>query len=799
MENLNSNGDGGLFKDVIVDKTLIWNRPEQNIVYLLSEFIDNSKASYENMLSYSETEEKLPIDIIFNQKLGYIAIADKAQGFHIQKAIEKIGRDEVNIGSTNQYFIGMKSAMNFFGNFSVLISEQIINGSNVRRANWFIFRKGLHSGGDFELEPSGKCGSEIYLFTNYNSAKNFWLNIDFKKKSDASIFEKIDFSEINNHSLTQEILDNLKNLYPILTSSLFERYSFLVNKYPKIEIFFHYFNDDGINLSISKSLEIPTSAKIYPEYYTKITKNDWEADRSFSFQRLLTQSDKNEIKSFKRNLGDFDFRFQFEKLLLKDVEKHFLKSRTSSLYQGRKLGKKIPYEIVWLRYLPKYEFAEENLWDEYPFAKCLASIFMSGLVNGTGSFSHIKFKISNLILDTYNNEITNSKSYRDTTFDLIFDLNILSNRYLSNPDYPWGPVASDNLAGFSLIQNNRAIYHGPNFDPLKEGYVSWPREWPSRFLSNELRRGNDKAFPNYSSKNSPTNIKIGGNTNRWSSKIFGSIILPNGETFSAGTNKAQVSNLKPLEEFTLDVLRDSAINVFSRWIHLFDQRAVVGNPSAKQIKNYKLGDDKDRSGIILLDILSTLYLKEEARIGFSKSNEQNGENYNVDEIKSGRLGELSSTRGFERKDLSLISNTMDFLKKAKSNELSILKIKKIELNDFSSQEIVITLDKTFENWKQTLVVKFDSDDINSKWSYVLRDQVPISLIIPASKDENDNYNFKQLVNKQFQKLYYHLAVITGFYRMSTKRKVSSYIDLDSIENKIKIYLSEALDNFVNIQ
>ncbi|KAF5295696.1 hypothetical protein FQA39_LY12869 [Lamprigera yunnana] len=166
------------------------------------EFIDNSKSAYTKMILDGLNEE-MPINITFNQKQGFISIEDFATGFNILNSIEIVGRDEVQIGKDNQYFIEEKRiAINELNKypFSKLIAEIFLT--------MFIEGEGNISDLEFEIDNLIIDESRKIITTRYSNDENgfpftFNMNLATKKMNfNSSESRNVDYGNINQDKIT---------------------------------------------------------------------------------------------------------------------------------------------------------------------------------------------------------------------------------------------------------------------------------------------------------------------------------------------------------------------------------------------------------------------------------------------------------------------------------------------------------------------------------------------------------------------------------------------------------------------
>lgn len=803
--------------NVEAGETRIWERPEKSGIYLLSEFIDNSKSSYEEMISNGQNNE-MPIELTFDKKNGYISVVDEGLGFEIIQAIRTIGNNKIQYGQTNQYYVGMKSAMNFFGDFSILVSERMVNGVNQRFANFFIYRNGCLEA-DVELESKNQTGSEVYLFTDYQAAKQFWKeSLNFKNYNDLHKFpreEDLNKSEWLTYSKTETLLDNIDSNYPYLTASLFQRYTPLVNTYSNIKINFRCFDGNGYSRLLdndNKIKPIEKGVQFTPEYFKVIQKNNFNQEISLTFDKLNDDS----LKLFNSYLKENNqgFKKNLESLLYNDMNQHFTKiksyerdrGKVSSNESGDYLGL---FNFEWIDYpekANKFEFAnKENNWAKWPFVRAFVKIFLSNLYDQQGSLANIKFRIKNLTI--YDDQVVvAARESSDEKFKLDFNLNIYSTKFTKKGGI-YGNTPMKWISGLTLTQNNRAIYHGPNVDRSNiSRQLDVLTPFPERILTNEFEQSDPSAFPNfYSNKNNPTGIVIGGNTERWPSRIFGDVIIPDSSLFSSGTNKALINNITPLQDFIMDILKDSGINVLVRWVYLLDNDGFKGSETLKDsilMNNSHNKLEKEHNlGKTLAEILKNMRKIEEPEGSEGLNSDADG----IIEQPTGintpiyepiiTTGEQNNylSPGFDD-DTKIIKNYEGLFRSVKNNPWSLLKIHNVNLDSDNLTIQLNTSDKTFSKWNHQLNLMFDKNRDDNEIKLVLRDDEPIQLSIPL---DAKRWNMDDLV-KQSEKVTKNISSaliqVSNYYSIATNKKLSKKADEKHINKVVEKFLINKLGN-----
>ncbi|WP_026389842.1 sensor histidine kinase [[Acholeplasma] multilocale] len=788
-------------KKVLGGDTLIWARPEKDIIYLISEFIDNSKSSYEQMIKEGN-EGRMPIDITFDQSEGYISIKDLGKGFDIESSIEKIGRDEVQTGQTNQYFVGMKSAMNYFGDYSILVSEREIDGEMRNFANIFIYRNGLLDG-DVELESEGNSGSRILMFKDYSSAKQFWRNLKFKQKNDAEKFPEmndLDDSQFVNYSNTMKILDKIKEAFPLISASLFKRYSPLVNEYDQISINFNCLDYNKNNLLLNNANGIKIGSE-RPEFLKTISKNNFSQSAAFSFEEFRKknislykkiENDEifgNEWKGFIKNSITSDMkRFFIE--IKKNIFSEEEKEEVSNIPNGFLINKN-PLE--------KYGILDKKIslpdLDNYPLAQMTAEIFTTMFFEGKGTFSDLEFTIDNLIIDESRKILTTRYSDEEDSFPINFTFNLASAK-MNSPKFSetFGNFNVDKITGFELIQNNRAIYHGPNLD----GVSFSGNPMPENMIIKELREATAMYFPKSWTKISGTEVLVGGNVSKYTSKIFGSIRIRNDSNFESGTNKSQTTNLDILKDYLLKKISEMGMSVLAKWVHMFENNFpadLVTNASKYEdkIKEFK------RLGVKNVKIIKDLverFIYEQARVEVENSGVRNEEgsidieslNAKVNNLSLQAQKELDSlveikiANDYVKKELvqdfledeSEINNFEDvlkyierLLKDAKKNSISKQIIKQVEVSKEENKIGFEIKGNAFSNWEKWIIIELNENE-EEILEYIIEDGESIKISLPILINKYDQEVLDGKINSFISELLLSILDINGFFKIAKR-------------------------------
>ncbi|AVN58941.1 hypothetical protein [Mesoplasma florum] len=798
-------------KKVQAGKTQIWNRPEKDVVYLISEFIDNSKSSYENLINKGHDDQEMIIKITLNSKEGYINISDKGEGFEILKSLESIGRDSIQIGKTNQYFVGMKSAMNFFGDFSIIISEREVKGENRRYVNYFIYNNPILSS-DVEIKPTDYTGSDVYLFADYGKAKDFWRSLEFVNEEEIDFFptkEQLDTSDFTNYSITMKILDNINESFPPIAYSLYRRYSFLVNKFPNIKIIFECLNGFGETMLKNNHNAIKINGTT-PLYLKEISKNNYEKLISFSFDEFK----KNNKALYKNILSDEEFYNDWKNYLVEkisnDMKIYFnaLSLSNSDLLSKNEIGC-FPKNFLWERNIldelkkQNKEIIELPKLENYPLAKELGEIFLNLFLYGEGNLFNINFNISNLVIDKGRKIITSRILEEDKSFDLNIKFNVSSNKYLNSEfENLYGDLKISEITGFQVIQNDRAIYHGPNraSDKTVSGNLM-----PENILIKELYDGNKILFPNSWTKTSGTEVKMGGNALNYMSKLYGEINLKNDQNFKSGTNKTQIDNLDLLKTYLLKLISNSGIAVLVKWAHLLDNATAsktLSNSffdinSNENIEKYENIISRFKKGFVLpqteVNLFSVfLYEKAKKEIESKELYDENG-NANAEAIAKSIAMNYTTK---QKEEFKLIAEGLGWVELTEevqevlntNSKMNSLK----EINQESVKKLVLELFRKNKNAQGPVKVIKD---------ITLSDEGNFALKVKTNALENwNNYIwFKLNFDDADEYIKYDFIEDERIKRVEFELPlILSKYDLEEVENKIKITIENIIDSLLTV-
>lgn len=589
-------------KSQVVGSNKYHQRVEKNMVYLFSEFIDNAKSSYEKLGFVNENNSIL---ITFNKMNGYISIKDYAEGFDTVIGLTTIGGNHQKQGETNEHGLGMKDAMNYFGDYSFIVSERLHEGHFKREMSYQVFKNNILSSAA-KLVPQKKCGSEVFLFANQESFRKFIANQEFIDKSELDFLSSYNFNitdEFHSEakpSYTQSILDDIEIGFPIISSFLFERYKYTVNKYENnnFKINFSVLGYDGEDMVEDGSIRdfLVKKEVSQPEFFKSIIANNYDSQNSFSFEELKKQILSSEYSKFVELLKDSETNkqvmTQLENFFIEESIRHYKKIENSKSIMIQKNIMQ-PWQINYEISVNKYEFANEY-WENYNFAKNMLEPLFSGIISMKDDECQkpyeIAFNIPNLaIID----KKIQYKNIEKEFFNLKFKFFVSSSYQINNlnnseKNYKIFNNKDEAITGLQIIKNSRAIFHGLNNlnfsmkESIYKKIISFGGQPPERFLKKEFFNiaSKNNAFPKTEKVNEFGEVSGSGNNAQWSKRLFGEIVIPDYEYFSTFANKATFADSEILSNYVMELIGLSSLNVVTRFIHVIDN-AIKTNKKSK--------------------------------------------------------------------------------------------------------------------------------------------------------------------------------------------------------------------------
>lgn len=704
------------FTGIKVGNTLKWAKAEKNLIYLLAELIDNSKASYENNEKRQLNLDDKPIILEFNEKEKFIKVTDFAEGMNIEKALDSIGREEEQKSQTNQHFIGLKSCLNFFTNFSIIVSERTIEGLNKRELNIFIYGKGKMEK-NYNLKPKNVTGTEIFMFRKSEDFLECLKKFDF---IDNDVYEEIlglnFIEEINEESSTtvEDILCDLNIATKLIRTSLAMRYAYTANNLKGFRIEYIVINSRGEDITNDEQSQSNVS------FYNQVSVNNWENLYSFNAKNFIDSNRSWEFVLSNENPNKDLFLKEFEALLFNEVKSHSSKMNSRYKKSFEDFSKGLEMES----YNKIYSFDDEK-WKDFTLARNFLEKFLNNLLLKSEEGYEFKINIKNLI-NTNDKNLEYTFKTSDTS-DKVMDINytffIFSEKYKRIDFEPknkilWRFESPHNkrkdFTGFDVILNNRAVFHGPNINSnsSKTTVVSQDNP-PNKFIKEFLWNSSSDEFPNYN-KTSPVSPKIGGNSLGPSAALFGRLVLQEGKIFTTGYNKSVIKNIDILENFTKKLLASSCINVLLRLVHQFsnqehntdNEKTVIGYISNKVKNKLKELNETTSKKNDFIETIKSLKKDEKENLLLLANEISNLENNNKKNNKETLSTELADDY-FYYKDFTF-SKIMENL----INRLSLfVNTKKYSLNICENEKIIININKKWcKSWENKIELIFIKSD-----------------------------------------------------------------------------------------
>lgn len=737
----------------------IYKEQEVSPIYMISELIDNSKSSYEQIIeSEGYASRDLPIRIIVDEKNSCLIVEDEGSGFNIFEAISQVGSDEPKLNSTNQYYLGLKNAMIFFTWFSIIISEyKDENGNYVRCANQFIRGEGCLTK-DVSLKTKAKTGSQVIMFIDYESAKQFWEKLDFLDSLHANDFPNEVLVNDKKVSRIHHILQEPREWISFIMNYLTVRYRPLVNKYSDIFIE-SYINEKNGSL---KKFELVNNTDSVQGIYNNIStvkQMSFTEKLSFDFSKFFDSAFK--FRRFMERYSENDIAIKvIEKVLLEDIKAYFKKVKNTYKDNKQISWNKVSSALKWgpkiNSHLNNSEFEfSENLneeWEELPFPSVIAKVFLSMIKKKSGKFDFIDFTINNLIISD-DRIIINSKS-DPSNFSVDIKMSIKSERF---SEYGVSKSISNTYSGFEIIQNNRCIFHSclsSNYSNFSGDNSS--HKQPEFFMSKCLRYAdtNNIPFVKYSeskrkSENRLTIPLFGGNVEKPSRLIIGSVKIENDINFASKSNKLEFENKELLENYLKEILTKSAISVFANWIHQFQN-------------TYKPKDKKNPGEI------SWFFESELQKM-------QNPDNQEIDDLEENisetidiaikkELEEQMPPKLLSNSQESVVRYVESAFRKEKNNNFQDNKINSVKKE--GEKEIHITTNiKSMQKWGNKIIVSIDTESESEELKIHENIGENVTIIYPLSEKETSLEDKKKTLNIIVKRIHSLLSNAKGYYEI----------------------------------
>jgi hypothetical protein len=813
---MNKNDIDVKFKAIDIASEAAHQKVELNLIYLLAEFIDNSKSSYEDMLN-NNYSGMCDINISFNQEKEYIMIEDFAGGFDVLNKLSKKGLDNVTGNGTNMYNVGMKSALDYFSDHALVFSKKVDN-DNAEMGFW-IRKIGVNSEKIVidHLPNNKNSGTQIFLFKGSKNLKEF-LASDYPDKS---FNVEIENGESERNTVS-DILDNLEVTFPAVTQFIFSRYSSLVNKRNQIRINFDIVNSSGVS---GVENYITNRNRLYPKYLNVIEKNNFFENSTFNFDNYkkahhenwevywnLPSKQKvvfmNELSNklydvWKKDLShfkDLDRKYKYNiQTKIKYFDTHFLNGNIAMDFGNNDKFKYIEYLEVWKKQSAINKAIVNGLMNlmlndnsdvpvklELEFKNLTVIdneiVFDGGLVDKRVDLFNIKVNFF------FEDSKYSNFNYRDTK---VYQDNRQNYNFFFTPDRPDNQVNNKKLlVGFDIVQNDRALRHGPNLDnsQLVRKSPLTAHSIPKKFMSDYLSIAQNE-FPAKGSKkatrDNPFTFTSGGNIANHSQIVFGDIEIPNNSVFKPGQDKASFEAAL-LEGFMRDIFV------------IFDINAIVTiikslNNNKDELEIYALINDlvkaKVNAQVNAMNIEKIEKKQDDLKLfGLERNKEdflisKTDNTLSVNEQEEVITNELNDIiRAIQKNNVLFIK--LDQNEKALRQHFNRTKI--IE-NGLSCSLIIDNF--VFKKWKNEVIIKMTFDS-NGSSSYNYDDDEPIILNISCAK-ERRNENFGIII-KYIMILINRIEVITSIKHLKITENIKDDISDNELEKTLEKIIKEAI-------
>jgi hypothetical protein len=796
------------FKPIDIASEAAHQKVELNLIYLFAEFIDNAKASYEELIA-DGYDDICKINIIFNQESEYIMIEDFARGFDVLDNISKKGRDNVLSNGTNMYNVGMKSALDYFSDYALVFSKKI--GNDKAEMGFWIRKIGVNSEKikiDY-LPNKADHGTQILLFKDKQSLNDF---LDHNYPDNSYLLNIT--SEVNNNNeknMVSDILENMMVTFPALTELIFARYSSLVNKREQIHICFDIVDANG-NYGIEKSIKNRSG---YPKCLNVIEKNTLYDDASFNFDNYKKKynEDWNEYVNASNEYKEKFISKLSDKLYTiwrKDLRKFKKLIRFNDQFD-KKLEM---FDNYFTNGYISMDFGLENeeryidALDNWKKTSYINKIIVNSIFNfmlNKNTDKPLKMTLSFKNLTVINNEIVfegglqherNIKTF-GIKVNIYFEDSKFSNfkyrllksddmsmyNYFFTPESPSKINGRNLLVGFDVIQNDRALRHGPNLDdsqlmsnsPLAK--YSIQKKFMSDFLS--VKQYEFQIDSKKASLENPFTFTKGGNNSKHSQMIYGDIEIPNNSVFKPGQDKASFDPTL-LEKFMRDIFVIFDINAIAILVNAL-------NNNKEELEIYKLINDEVKAEFNKLadeEYIKRSEREQEELKMFEADIKLNDFRKEIIEADSKEIKQNMYNEQFNDMVRTVQKNNALFLKLDNNNKTLRHYFKGTKKTDNGLICSFVIENAFFEKWNNEIIINLNyKTDIANE--YVYEDNEPIEINILCN--EQNYMQTIKLIIKYVMILINRIEVIMSIKHKDVNETIKDEIlevELVSILNKI---------------